>query len=173
MPLVVDPDRSHVVVETTAKGLLAKLAHDLRIEARGAEGRALSDTEVRVSFPVDKMTVVESRRHGSGPFGPPPASDRPTIEQKIRDEVFPGTRAIEVTAHVDGARATIDVETARGKQTISTSAAVSRDGAEVRASGTTRLSLEALRAGQPHVPMGAIKLEDAVDVRFEIVLVER
>lgn len=173
MALVVDAARSRVVVETTAKGLLAKLAHDLRIEARGVEGEAISDTEVRATFPVDRMVVVQSRRHGSGPFGPPSESDRPTIEQKIRDEVFPGTRAIQVTAHLDGERVTLDVDAGRGRQSVSTTARVERAPSEVRASGTARLSLEALHAGQPHVPMGAIKLEDAVDVRFEIVLVER
>jgi hypothetical protein len=173
MALVVDAGRSRVVVETTAKGLLAKLAHDLRIEARGIEGAALSDTDVRATFPVSQMVVVESRRHGSGAFGPPSESDRPTIEQKIRDEVFPGTRAIQVTAHLDGARATLEVDSGRGKQTLAATAKVERTGAEVRASGTARLSLEALHAGQPHVPMGAIKLEDTVEVRFEIVLSER
>ncbi len=173
MPLTIDSNRTHVVIETIARGMLARLAHDLHIEACEPRGEAVGDAEVRATFPIAKMVVVASRRHGSGPWGGPPESDRATIEQKIRTEVFPSVTEVRVTARIDGARARIEVDAQKGRQSVVTNVSVDRTAGEVRARGETTLSLSALGTGEPHVPLGAIKLEDAVRVTFDIVLVER
>ncbi|MEI8254112.1 MAG: hypothetical protein WCJ30_00400, partial [Deltaproteobacteria bacterium] len=98
MPFTIDPVRTHVVIETTARGMLARLAHDLRIEAREARGELVGDAEVHATFPVASMSVVGARRHGTGPWGGPPESDRSSIEQKIHAEVFPSVTEVRVTA---------------------------------------------------------------------------
>ncbi len=36
MPLTIDSNRTHVVIETIARGMLARLAHDLHIDLRFA-----------------------------------------------------------------------------------------------------------------------------------------
>lgn len=169
--LHVDPERTHVVIETTPRGMLARLAHELRIEARNPRGETQGESEVRVSFPVAAMRVIASRKHGGdAPWGEPSERDRPVIEQKIRDEVFAGVTSVLVRASLDGTRAAIEVSSGRGAARRECAVRVEREGDRVRAVGEATLSLAELHTGEPHVPLGAVKLEDSVRVRFDVAL---
>lgn len=159
-----------MVIETRAKGMLASLAHDLRILAPIASGEAATDDRCTASFDVSAMKIDKSCRHGTGAWGDPSSGDRAQIEQKISDEVFKGVRTITVEVQLSGARAKITVVAGEGRQVVDVPVSVTREEGSVHAKGEATLSLEALKAAQPKVPLGAIKLEDSVVVRFEIAL---
>lgn len=159
-----------MVIETRAKGMLASLAHDLRIVAPIASGESTSDDRCAASFDVGAMKIDKSCRHGTGAWGDPSPSDRSQIEEKISAEVFKGVRTITVDALLSGARAKLTVTAGAGKQTIDVPVTITRNDGVVHAKGEATLSLDALKAAQPKVPLGAIKLEDTVTVRFEVEL---
>lgn len=152
--------------------MLASLAHDLRILAPIASGESAQEDRCTATFNVGEMRVDQSCRHGTGAWGAPSSSDRAQIEEKIASEVFRGVRSITVDAQRAGARAKIEVTAGAGRQRVEAPVTVERVENTVKARGEVALSLEALKATQPKVPLGAIKLEDSVVVRFELVLVE-
>ncbi len=150
--------------------MLASLAHDLRVLAPIAEGESASEDRCTASFSVHAMKVDQSCRHGTGAWGEPSAGDRAQIEEKIGAEVFKAVRSITVDAQLVGARAKLTVSAGAGRQAVDVPVNVQRADGVVRVKGEATLSLEALKATQPKVPLGAIKLEDAVVVRFDVVL---
>jgi hypothetical protein len=150
---------SRVVIETSARGVLAAVGHDLRIEAPVTDGEADADKCV-ARFEVAKMRVAEMRRHGTKAWGKPSA-DAADIERRVREEAFSGLAEIRV----EGTRETITVHAAR-MQTVKTDAVVE----ENRIEGKCALSLSALGVGKIRVPLGAIKLDDSVMVTYVIVL---
>lgn len=166
--LAIDVATSRVVIETRARGMLAAVAHDLRIEAPIAEGSSEDGATFRARFDVARMKVIESARHGTNAWHAPPASDAADIEHRIRSELFEGCDHVDVTGRLDAARASITVRS-RGSQTIMLDVHVDRSQG-VRASGKCELSLRALDTGKVHVPLGAIKLDDTVSVTFDVAL---
>ena len=149
---------SRVLIETTARGVLAAAGHDLRIEAE-VEGDA-DDEKCVARFVVAKMRVVEMRRHGTKTWGAP-TSDADDIERRIREEAFPDVKEIVVEA----TRENITVRAARS-QSVKTDASIAPN----RIEGKCELSLSALGVGKIRVPLGAIKLDDGVSVTYVIVL---
>jgi hypothetical protein len=165
--LSIDSARSRVVIETRAAGMFAALAHDLRVLAP-VQG-ALDEGDVcRARFDVRAMRVEQSCRHGTGAWGLPSAGDRAQIEEKIPTEVFRGTSEVRVEATLDGRRASIVVLAGPRRQTLAVDVVVERAEGAVTVRGEAELSLSALGAVQPRVPLGAIKLEDRVRVRFDV-----
>jgi len=156
-------EESRVVIETEARGLLAAAAHDLRIEAPIASGEA-DDARCTARFEVAAMRVAESRRHGTDAWRTPDERDARDIERRIRDEAFPGLREIVV----EGQSASVTVRAAR-TQTVTAAVAIER-GEKTVVRGRCALSLAALGVGKIHVPLGAIKLDDRVEVSFDVVL---
>jgi hypothetical protein len=159
--------KSRVVVETEASGLLAALAHDLRIEAPIAEGESDDGEGCRLRFDVARMKVVEACRHGSGAWHPPSPSDAADIEGRVAREVFQGVSFVTAHGALDGTRARLTVR-ARGEQIVDAPVEVERGAGSARASGRVELSLRALETGKVHVPLGAIKLSDRVVVTFDV-----
>jgi hypothetical protein len=153
---------SSVVIETTARGLLAAVAHDLRIEAPVASGEA-DDTTCVARFRVDAMKVVASRRHGTSEWHVPDTNDARDIEHRIRTEAFAGVDEVRVEATASK----ITVHAAR-TQAVATVAHV-EDG---KVFGECELSLAALGVGKIHIPLGAVKLDDRIVVTFDVVLRE-
>lgn len=153
------PARSRVNIETTARGLLAAAGHDLQIEAPIAEGEA-DDDKCVAKFRVAEMRVVQMRRHGTKTWGAR-TSDADDIERRIREEAFPSVEQIVVEA----TREAITVRAARS-QSVKTDASITAN----RIEGKCALSLSALGVGKIRVPLGAIKLDDSVDVTYVIVI---
>jgi hypothetical protein len=149
--------KSRVIVETTARGVLAAAGHDLRIEAP-VEGEA-DDEKCVAKFRVAEMRVAEMRRHGTKTWGAP-SEEHVDIERRIREEAFADVKEIAVEA----TRETITVRAAKS-QTVATDASVT----EKKIEGRCTLSLSALGVGKIRVPLGAIKLDDSVGVTYVIV----
>jgi len=168
--LTVDSRKSRVIVETGAGGLLASLAHDLRVLAPIAGGTSTDGESCTVRFDVAAMKVAESSRHETGAWHAPSPSDAIDIEHRIRREVFDGCSAVSVHGRLDGARATLTVR-ARGEQAVDVPIRVERDANGARATGRCELSLRALGTGKVRIPLGAIKLDDRVSVTFDVVFV--
>ena len=168
--LTLDPAHSSFVVETLPTGMLARLGHDLRMEARGASGRIVDDTHAEARFPVDSIHVLESKRHGTASWGPPPAKDTDEIEERLRDQVFQRLTAFALKATLDGAHADLEITghaAWRGRMPVS----VTHGDKRVEVTGTVTLSLRGLGGAQPRIPLGVMQLEDAIVVRFRATFV--
>ena len=155
-------NESSVIIETHAAGLLAAIAHDLRIDAPIAEGEA-DGARCTARFRVDAMKVVASRRHGTSEWHVPDTNDARDIEKRIRTEAFAGLDEVRIEATASK----ITVHAARS-QTVATVAHV--DPGTVF--GECELSLAALGVGKIHIPLGAVKLDDRIVVTFDVVLRE-
>lgn len=174
--LNVDASTSKISLRTRATGMLARLAHDLEISAIRVRGQAIRNADGfsgELIVPVADLRVA-GQLHGDrlDPAGIS-NSDRTEIERKIRDEVFAGVREIHIKGrgsawnHVDAT-----VETVRGKMSLSASIRGTENEADgsVRISGRTDLSLAKLGIREIKGPLGAFKVQDAVEVLFEIIL---
>lgn len=174
MNLNIDPSNSKISVRTRAAGMLAKLAHDLELQAAEIQGRAeRSETgfsgELRIPITTLRVTgQLHGDRVDSSGIS---QSDRSDIEHKIRDEVFAGTKEIVVRGQgTPWNRADITVETALGKMPIAVSLRSSEQEGAIRISGRTELLLSKLGVREIKGPLGAFKVKDAVEVLFEITL---
>lgn len=165
----VDGSKSRVIIETTARGLLAAAAHDLRIEAPIASGESPDGVRCTAHFPVASMKVAASRRHGTSDWHDPNERDARDIEGRIRSEAFSGLKEIVVEGALDGAKGKLTVRAAR-TQSVEVPVRVERTDGGTTVHGKCDLSLQALGTGKIHVPLGAIKLDDRVVVTFDIVL---
>jgi hypothetical protein len=169
--LTVDPNQSRIVIETRAMGLLASIAHDLRIAAPIREGMSADGQSWTVLFDVAEMRVTESARHGTGVWHAPKASDAADIEGRIRRELFAGCPVVSVKGQLADARVTLAVRAQR-EQTVGIPVSIERSGRTARATGRCELSLASLGTGKVRVPLGAIKLADPVTITFDVLFVE-
>lgn len=175
---------SRLTIETRAKGMLAKLAHDLSIEARDANvtasieaGRVTVVARVRVA----SLSVVGVRKGGSVDRNVLSTSDRAEIEKKIQNEVFRGPEVV-VTMEAslgegglaDGRRtvdATGRVEAAGKSARVSSRATVEVASGRAKVQGRVRLDLPSLSIAPPKGPLGAFRVDDEVDVDFDLAFV--
>jgi hypothetical protein len=170
-----DADASSFTVRTRAKGLLARLAHDLEIEAKGFSGSIELDGDAwhgELRFPIGELRVVGSLRGDRVDRAVLSSSDKSEIDRKIREEVLP---VPEVRVRLEnGTRTRCDavVISARGEQRVSTTLTTEdrRDG-EVVCYGELALSLKALKIKEVKAPLGAFKVADRIEVAFWVMLV--
>ncbi|MFG1942199.1 YceI family protein [Nonomuraea sp. NPDC048826] len=173
---VLGPETGRLLVETRRTGLGAKAGHDLTIEATRWRGEAVVDLgdpgASRVSVEVDagSLRVVS----GTGGVKPLTDADRADIERNIRDKVLHAGRSPVIafrSGQVTGTRESFQVEgelTLAGVTRPLTLACV-HDGERVRGSATitqTRWGIKPYSAF-----FGALKLDDDVEVRFDVALV--
>src|SRR3981189_2703608 len=100
----IDGARSRVTARTRAKGLMARLAHDLVLESRALRGEGERDGEVlrgRVGLDVDSLQVVGAGRGGTVDRGVLSAADVQEVERRVRVEVFRAGRTIVVESTID------------------------------------------------------------------------
>ena len=171
MTLVLDPSGTRVTIEVHAAGLFSAAAHDLRIAAEGASGESADGASLTARFPVSRLRVIASRRHGTRDWHDPSPADAAEIEGRIRKEIFTGASQVEVVGSAEGARAEFTVRAPAGSQRITVPVTLEETAAKTRVRGSCQLSLRALGTGKVRVPLGAIKLEDAARVEFDVVLV--
>ncbi len=176
LPLRLDPAASSLVLRTRAAGLLARLAHDLEIRAADLSGHAKLDPAgpwtAELHVPVDALRVAGTLDGDKLDPDGLSAADRAEVERKIREEVLTGTRAVRVRASGSSRdRADARVEVAQGAGTVHTRLAVSDlpDGA-VRVAGSCPVSLRTLSIREVKGPLGAFKLKDEVEIRFDLSL---
>lgn len=168
MPLVLDRDRSEVTIHTTAQGMLSALAHDLDLTARIDRGD-IDGERITAYFPIADIAVVGMRRHGKSATHAPSPKDKDEIERRLRSEVFKGAGGdIVVVGHLDGRTATLEVRSAFGRDKVTSHIERRDEDGTTTVRGSCTLSLAALGTGKVSVPMGALRLSDAVGVRFAV-----
>jgi hypothetical protein len=173
MTRAVDLKSSTVTIRTKASGLLARLAHDLELDAsrfsasiepEGAQWR------VELEFPVASIRVVGALKGGRVDRTVLSASDVSEIERKLRDEVLRGD-LVRVRGAGDRRRGELTVIAPRGEQKLTVALTT-----EDRASGetvvglATKVSLARLGVGEVKGPLGAFKIADDVEVAARLVL---
>jgi len=176
--LTLKQDGSRLAIETTAKGMLAKLAHDLTILSRDFSCTAtLTDAgaDVTVRVPVRGLHVDGVRKRGVVDRSVLSSSDKSDIERKIREEVLTSSEVV-VTASVadvpsDGTRsastsATVEVGGKKAKAKVSATITALPDG--IKASGRATVSLDSLAIPPVKGPLGAFRVDDAIEVVFDL-----
>jgi hypothetical protein len=159
---------STVTIRTRAKGLLSKLAHDLELAAKDFDGDVeVTDDQVygTLRFPARGVQVVGALQNGRVNRSILSASDIADIERRIREELANGS--VEVKLEGSRARVQATVTTSRGEQRVS--ASIRGDG-EAAGQGMVSLSLRSLGVKEIKGPLGAFKVDDAVEVAFRIAL---
>ena len=175
MRLTIDSAASRVTVRTRATGLLARLAHDLELVSREVSGATEIDGEAwsaQVTVPVASLRVAGTLRGDRLDPSGLSAADRAEIERKVRTEVL---GASEVVARGQGTSrdgGEITVTARSSSSAVRSTLAVREQEAPRRftVKGRTVLSLRALGIAEVKGPLGAFKLEDAVEVLYELEL---
>lgn len=185
-----DEKQSSLLVETRAKGMLAKLAHDLSIEVREpAVTLTVADGKAALELGIDvaKLRVDGVRKGDSVDRGVLSGSDRADIEKKIQREVFTASH-VSVKLEATLAAGALDapetgtcsaeveasgrLEAGRGSTRVST-----RVRLEVRADGVvatarTKVSLPSLGISPPKGPLGAFRVDDDVEIVAKLAFVQ-
>jgi len=181
--LAFDAAASEITIETKAVGMLAKLAHDLSIAARGATATfAAADGKLTVTLraPVRQLEVRGVKKGSSVDTGVLSASDRAEIERRMREEVLPAAEVVATLVCDEGRAALADdgrrtvpvsgtVEVGRGRARVTSEATLVVTAERATAEGRLVLDLPALGITPPKGPLGAFKLRDTVDVVFRLV----
>ncbi len=169
-----DAERSALTIRTRAEGLLARVAHDLELRAGTLAGDFEGDSG-RVRVPIAGLRVVGAVKRGALHEGALSASDKAEIERRIREVVLAGSDEVHVDVTLTGTRASLRVHAPRGTQQLECEVqredAGSADRGGVRVRGRCALSLAALGVAPIKLPLGAGRVADAVEVRFEAQLV--
>ena len=174
-----DAAASKLTIETRAVGMLAKLAHDLSIVAREVRAEAKAsgdDVELALRVPVRSLAVDGVRKEGAVDRGVLSASDRATIEGKIRDEVLRASE-VEVNARAKAGPLAAGSRDVDAEATLAVGRATTRarsrlaievtDG-RARARGKVRVSLGSLGITPPKGPLGAFKVDDEVVIDLDL-----
>jgi hypothetical protein len=174
MKLTFDPAQSSLRIETVAKGMLAKLAHDLSIDATSLEGDVSYENgkaELTLRVRIADLKVHGVRKGGTVDTSVLSSSDRAEIERKVRSEVLKGEAVVaklSCDASLDPGKRTVDARgtvTVAGRSTPVTSAVelgVAEDAVTVK--GRARVSLPGLGITPPKGPLGAFRVDDDVEV---------
>lgn len=176
--LALDAGRSRLRIHTYAEGLFARLAHDLAIEHAALEGSAtrsptgVATADLDISLAgLTVLGVLHGERvdeHGVS------SSDRRDILEKMRREVFhAGENAkVRVHAELNGGAARVVLTPPGGRPvTLTVHPSIRDEDGAVHVQGTADLSLAALGSDPVKGPMGAFKVKDRVEVRFDVVFV--
>jgi hypothetical protein len=176
----IDPAKSSLRVETRAKGMLAKLAHDLSIEGPGPTGTCTIEDgrfTLEMELPVAALRVAGVRKGDRVDTTVLSRSDLDDIHGKLRSEVLAGRSTIGVRATgsaPDGARgvvrAEVTVQAGRGEQRQGVQVTVTEEGDRRIATGSTTVSLEALRIPPVKGPLGAFRVDDAIAISARLEL---
>ncbi len=178
-----DPERSTLSVWTHKAGLLARAAHDLRLDATGWRLEVRPDGEgaaVEVRAPVAGLRVA-GQVHADGRVEPLSARDHAEIEENVRRKVFDAGRHPEIAWSGRVAlplapgrtRATGRLTLQGATREVPLDLEVRPDDAApgaVRVEGRVRLLQTDFGIRPYSALMGALKLEDALDVSWSVVL---
>ncbi|WP_433428208.1 YceI family protein [Nonomuraea sp. CA-141351] len=172
------PESGRLLVNTTRTGLGAKAGHDLTIEVTRWRGDATIDaadpanSSVTVEVDADSLEV----REGTGGVKPLTSSDRAEIEKIIREKVLHVQKHPTIrfrSARVDGTAESFRVE---GELTmVGATEPVSVQGSlsEERVQGSATIAQTRWGIRPYSALLGALKLGDEVEVRFDAGLVPK
>lgn len=169
-----DTAQSSLRIETVAKGMLAKLAHDLAIDAKSLEGNVTYEAgkaELTLRVRIADLKVHGVRKGGTVDTSVLSASDRAEIERKLKSEVLKGETVVaklSCDASIDPGKRTAS---ARGTVTVGgrstpVSSTLDVDAADdtVTVKGRAKVSLPSLGITPPKGPLGAFRVDDDVEV---------
>lgn len=163
--------RSSVKVRTRAVGPLARLAHDLELEATGGSGWVEDDGErwtSELTFPVTGLRVRGVLRGGKVVRTVLSAKDVAEIERKIRSEVLVGP-AVRVRGSGDRKLGRLEVEAPAGQMTLTVAPSLDVAAPDAPSvAGRTRLSLARLGCPEVKAPLGAFKVADEIEVEVDL-----
>ncbi len=170
-----DPKASSITVHTRAKGMLSRFAHDLELEASRydveldvQEGERWN---AELSFDVRGLRVVGVLKGNRVDRAVLSAADREDIERRIVSEHL---RTDRVMVHAEGERfdrAEVTVTAARAEQRLSVPLEVERrDAGALAVRATLSLSLSRLGVKEVKGPLGAFKVDDAIEVNVSLVI---
>ncbi len=176
-----DAAQSTLVIETRAKGMLAKLAHDLSIKATALTATASLD-EGRLSLEllvaVSGLRVDGVRKGNVLDKSVLSRSDRSDIEKKIRGEVLRAEQVVvKVSCDAPSAllepgkhelSALVTVELGRARAEVQTRASVDATDARVTAKGRATVTLPGLGIAPIKGPLGAFRVDDDVVIVYEL-----
>ncbi len=176
--LVLDAVASRVRIHTFAEGLFARLAHDLALECSAMRGTASRDGtdagKAEVEIPLSGIAilgVLHGDRIDERGLSP---SDRHDALEKMRREVFhaDADALVKISAVLEGGASKIVLTPPNGRPVTLASRPMVRETPNgVRVSGAVDLSLTAIGSDAVKGPMGAFKVKDRVEVRFDVVFV--
>ena len=171
--LTVDATASTVRVHTRATGVLARLAHDLELTARGLRGEASdqgSTWTAELTIPVAQLRVAGTLRGDRLDPNALSSADRAEIERKLQAEVLGRDEVLVKASGTDRDAGQAEV-TVRGRSAPAHLALrVTEQGQGLRVQGETELRLSALGIAEIRGPLGAFKVKDEVRVLFDLVL---
>jgi hypothetical protein len=164
---MIDFEASSVRVRTRAKGLLARLAHDLELRATRFEGTVELDGaswSAELRFPVRELKVAGTLRGDAVDSEVLSSSDRAEIERRVREDVLP-VPAVEVSLRGSSRESgEAIVRVGSKEQRVRFNVKAVRESME----GRLTLSLSALGVAEIKGPLGAFKVSDAIEVLFSV-----
>lgn len=173
--LRLDPSASRLLLRTRSTGVFARLAHDLEVQASQISGRASLDGGAwsgEITISVAGLIVAGTVRSDVVDPAGLSADDRREIEQKLRDQILRGTSEVRVRASGrtrDRAEGQVELASGRGHITAPLTTR-ERPGGIMEVSGACWVSMRELGIPEVKGPLGAFKLRDEIEVRFELTL---
>lgn len=178
-------DLSHSTLEifTSAEGLFARLAHDLRLSVTAGDVTAEREGDaatVRAKVRLGALRVDGVMKDSALREGVLSADERAQILAKMRAEVFGGQQEdahVEVEGSLRGATFTGTVTSPTGRSAklrgAATTTSSTSDGRAVEeVAGSFELSLHELAGHDVKGPLGAFRVSDHVRVMFKARFVE-
>ncbi len=172
-----------ITVRTSAEGMLARLAHDLELEWRVAEGTATIEAEqvtARLRITADALTVVGVRKNGALCRDVLSTGERADIKKKLLSSIGADREDAVIRAEItmEGAppsdrpitapvAAKVLVELPCGRATTTADVRITMSEGVTHATGTLNLSLRALDIPEIKGPLGAFRLKDKIELAFK------
>lgn len=179
---VVDTEGSRIVVHVFRAGLLRAFAHDHHLVPERWRGRATLDPERIEAVEGDVVVDAASLRDGQRSLS---AEDRAEVERQVADEVLEASRFPEVRFHLTAfepspgaSRAGPVRGTLRGRlslrgveRALALSGEVDRAVDRITVRGRVEISRKAFGVEVPSAALGAVTVEDRVEIEFSLLLV--
>jgi hypothetical protein len=180
MKLRLDSDKSVVRVRTFADGFLAKLAHDLELVCRGISGHGErlgpDSATCTIEVPVAQIDIGGVLKKGTVDPRGLSGFERKECLSKMQKDVFQTGRAggtVQVVGTLDGGKARLRITVPNGREVVLHAPIhVVETTPSVHASGTVSLSLDSIGSVPVKGPINAFRMKDAVEISFDLVLVE-
>lgn len=173
--LGIDPSASALVIRTRAAGVLARLAHDLEIAATEVRGHAIvtdGGWTAEIQIPVAGLRVAGTLHGDRLDEAGLSQEDRIEIERRLRHDVLQGAGEVRVRASGSSRdRGVARVELPSGSaDTHARLKTRDAEGGAIEVWGDCPLSLRSLGVREVKGPLGAFKIKDEIEVRFDLTL---
>ncbi len=167
-----DTSGSTFEIFTSADGLLARLAHDLRLSVTVGELQVERDgehTTVRARVHTDALRVDGVMKDGALRETVLSAHDREEILAKMRTEVFGGRDGVvELDGKLQGESFTAILRAPTGRSAkVSCKVSLRTEAERAHVQGAFEVSLKGLAGHDIKGPLGAFRVSDHVRVTFD------